>query len=138
LVAAINQAASDINVSSLFHFYFIPFLTGPSFHQNISPSPINEDDGEAIISQVQGIQPIIIDALNGIVSLKSEFDSCQGLDVSDLIVVDLQDLSSATSALETALIAAVPVRFTSVVNKFTLNDIHRLTFKTAPPLFRPR
>ncbi|KIM79844.1 hypothetical protein PILCRDRAFT_10023 [Piloderma croceum F 1598] len=64
LISAINQATTDTN--------------------DVSPAPLSEDNGAAIITQVQGIQPIIIDALKRI------------------------NLSEATSALEAGLIAAVP------------------------------
>jgi hypothetical protein len=95
------------------------------FCQDVTPTPFSEDDGTTIIAQVQGIQPIIINALNGIVGLKPEFDSCQGLDVSNILVVDLKDLSSATTALETALIAASPVCLTfDTVIEFKLNAIY--------------
>jgi hypothetical protein len=61
------------------------FLPTEPFYQAVNPTYVPEDDGKVILAQIQGIEPGI---LSQIVSLKSEFDSCQSLIVSKIIVRD--------------------------------------------------
>ncbi|KAK7034594.1 hypothetical protein VNI00_012225 [Paramarasmius palmivorus] len=69
---------------------------------------VSEFDGEAILDQVQGFQPTIISALEGIAQKRKAFDSLPVAGITKLAKQDLAVLSNSTGSFENALIAAAP------------------------------
>ncbi|XP_006464073.1 hypothetical protein AGABI2DRAFT_194662 [Agaricus bisporus var. bisporus H97] len=70
--------------------------------------PFSEGEGQSVIDAVNGLVPIIEDALVGIVAKKPAFDALPLGGISNLVRQDLSGLSSSTSSLEDALIALAP------------------------------
>ncbi|PPQ81332.1 hypothetical protein CVT25_015088 [Psilocybe cyanescens] len=61
----------------------------PDVNQGITPIPVTEADGKVILSAMKTLQPIIIDALDQIVSKKAVF---QSLSIGGAISLIRQDL----------------------------------------------
>ncbi|KAJ3891511.1 hydrophobic surface binding protein A-domain-containing protein [Lentinula edodes] len=71
-------------------------------------TPFSDADAAAILELVEGFEPRILDALNGIVTKKPGFDSLPLGDVSALVAQDLATLATDTKAFENGLIADTP------------------------------
>ncbi|KAE9403029.1 hypothetical protein BT96DRAFT_917813 [Gymnopus androsaceus JB14] len=70
--------------------------------------PLDEADGETILSAVEGFEPTIINALAGIVAKKPAFDALPLGGVSALVKEDLATLQTDTKAFENGLVADSP------------------------------
>ncbi|KAJ7101305.1 hydrophobic surface binding protein [Mycena belliarum] len=73
-----------------------------------STGPLGEADGRAVLTSVEAIQPVILDALTNIVVKKPGFASLPIGGLPALILQDLKNLKTATSAFATALVANAP------------------------------
>ncbi|KAF5337836.1 hypothetical protein D9758_015708 [Tetrapyrgos nigripes] len=112
LVPTIKSATTDIQV----HFFFnLLLLTDTETDDNIGfffplqgTTGITEADGQTVLAIVNGIEPIIIDALNLIITKKAAFDALPLGGVSALVKQDLAQLAPAAQALEVALINLLP------------------------------
>ncbi|KDR66234.1 hypothetical protein GALMADRAFT_81133 [Galerina marginata CBS 339.88] len=74
----------------------------------IATGPLGEDDGRAVLSAVEAVEPIIDDSLIGIVAKKPAFQALPIGGLPALILQDLTFLKGNTSAFSDALIASAP------------------------------
>ncbi|KAJ3576364.1 hypothetical protein NP233_g456 [Leucocoprinus birnbaumii] len=75
---------------------------------NTVPTPVSESDGQSILTAIQGIEPIIEDALTAIVAKKAAFQALPVGGIPALVASDLSTLNASTNALENVLIAKAP------------------------------
>ncbi|KAJ7121565.1 hydrophobic surface binding protein [Mycena epipterygia] len=73
-----------------------------------STGPLAEADGRTILTSVEAIEPIILDALTDIVTKKPAFAALPIGGIPALILQDLKNLQTATVAFATALVANAP------------------------------
>lgn len=71
--------------------------------------PVDESDGQTIISAVEAFESTIVSALNTIVTEKAAFQALPIGGIPALVLQDLQTLNTDTTAFENALIASAPV-----------------------------
>lgn len=87
----------------------------------------SEGDGATILAAVEGFEPTILDALTAIVAKQPAFQALPIGGIPALVLQDLQNLNSGTTAFENALIAKSPADLlaqandikTSIGNAFT-------------------
>lgn len=79
-------------------------------HQDVTPSPVSETDGQTILADVQAFEPTILDALSAIVAKQAAIEGIPLGGVGSIVLSDLQALNASTVAFGSALIAAAPVR----------------------------
>ncbi|KAJ7336195.1 hydrophobic surface binding protein [Mycena albidolilacea] len=69
---------------------------------------VNEADGNTILTQVQGIEPTILDALSQITAKQPSFAALPIGGIPALVLQDLKTLNASTVAFAAALIVAAP------------------------------
>ncbi|KAF7289762.1 Hydrophobic surface binding protein [Mycena indigotica] len=74
----------------------------------VAAGPFTEEEGTAILASVEAIEPTILSALEGIVAKKPGFQSLPIGGLPALILQDLRNLQTATTAFADALIADSP------------------------------
>ncbi|KAK0485787.1 hydrophobic surface binding protein [Armillaria novae-zelandiae] len=87
----------------------------------------SESDGATILAAVEGFEPNILDALTAIVEKRPAFQALPIGGIPALVLQDLQNLNTGTTAFENALIAKSPADLlaqandikTSIGNAFT-------------------
>ncbi|KAF9255827.1 hydrophobic surface binding protein [Marasmius fiardii PR-910] len=86
--------------------------------------PFSENDGQNILASVEAIEPTILHALQTIVAKKPAFDALPIGGVPALVLQDLQNLSTDTTAFADALIAKSPADLVDRANeiKSTIGD----------------
>ncbi|KAF9041552.1 hydrophobic surface binding protein A-domain-containing protein [Panaeolus papilionaceus] len=88
LVTAINSATTDAS--------------------SVTPSPVSETDGASILSAVQTLEPTIINTLSDLVAKKATIAAIPINGLIALVLQDLKNLNTATTALEGALLKLAP------------------------------
>ncbi|KAJ6612514.1 hydrophobic surface binding protein [Mycena sp. CBHHK59/15] len=78
-----------------------------------STGAFGETDGRTILTSVEAIEPIILDALTNIVVKKPAFVALPIGGLPALILQDLKNLKTATVAFSAALIASAPADLTA-------------------------
>lgn len=107
LGSTIDSTTTDVNVSiKLCHDLFYPTHYVP---QNVTPQPIALSDAQAILSLVQTLEPIIEKTLTDITAKQAAFAGLPIGGIPALVLQDLENLSTSTQNLETALLAQTPV-----------------------------
>ncbi|KAF9041550.1 hydrophobic surface binding protein A-domain-containing protein [Panaeolus papilionaceus] len=74
----------------------------------VTPNPVSETDGASILSAVQTLEPIIIGALNDLVAKKATIAAIPINGLTALVLQDLKNLQTATTAFENALLGTAP------------------------------
>ncbi|KAG5649748.1 hypothetical protein H0H81_002204 [Sphagnurus paluster] len=74
----------------------------------VTPTPLADADGRAILDAFESLEPTINSALNGIIARKAAFTALPIGGIPALVKQDLANLSGSTAALEAALISSTP------------------------------
>ncbi|KAF8189495.1 hydrophobic surface binding protein [Mycena galopus ATCC 62051] len=84
-------------------------------------SPLSEADGTTILSAVEAFEPVILDALTDIVVKKPAFAALPIGGLPALILVDLQNLKTATVAFANGLITIAPADLVAEATQLSAN-----------------
>ncbi|KAF8960434.1 hydrophobic surface binding protein [Flammula alnicola] len=95
----------------------------------VATGPVGDTDGRTILTSVEAIEPTIQDALTAIVTKKPAFVALPIGGIPALILQDLNNLKSNTSAFSNALISNAPASLTTEAT--TLRDNILAAFDTA-------
>ncbi|KAJ7031749.1 hydrophobic surface binding protein [Mycena alexandri] len=82
---------------------------------------LDEDDARTILTSVEALEPIILDALTDIVVKKPAFAALPIGGLPALILADLKNLKTATVAFAGALISAAPADLTDEATQLQNN-----------------
>ncbi|KAJ6503867.1 hydrophobic surface binding protein [Mycena sanguinolenta] len=99
LVTTLNKAVTDVEATST----------------------LSETDGRTILSDVEAIEPTILDALTNIVVKQPAFAALPVGGIPALILLDLQNLNASTVAFSSALIKISPADLVAEATQLTAN-----------------
>ncbi|KAJ7152658.1 hydrophobic surface binding protein [Mycena crocata] len=107
LETSVNQGTTDVKATGAF----------------------SEADGRTILTQVEGFEPTILDALTAIAAKQPAFAALPIGGIPALVLQDLQTLKTDTVAFSTALIASAPADLKSEAT--TISNTISAAFDTA-------
>ncbi|KAF7349328.1 hypothetical protein MSAN_01722400 [Mycena sanguinolenta] len=84
---------------------------------------LSEADGTTILSEVQAILPVILDALARLTAEKPSFAALLVPGIPAVVLADLKALNASTDAFANALLAAAPVRPSNYARKSWMADL---------------
>ncbi|KZV98842.1 hydrophobic surface binding protein, partial [Exidia glandulosa HHB12029] len=82
---------------------------------------LTEEEGQAILAQIQTLEPIIIHALDGVIAKKPAFAALPIGGIPALVKQDIALLNTDTKAFENALVSIAPADVVPAANAIIAN-----------------